>query len=291
MLAHFLPDAWRVLRICQSLNVPVAAVAHGSDALVRRNAASHVGVSAEQMLKNWERMVDAVDLFLPVSKFLERALVDRGVPTEKVQQHYLGVPIHEGIKNDRDDLRYDVGFIGRLRENKGYREFLKTVNGLSATLPKLRVLIAGDGPGMAEVEAWAEGMRTRVHTLDVLGSVPSETVPRLLASVGVVCCPSIPVESGAAEGLGLVALEAQQVGTPVVVYDTGGLPETLVPGRTGFVVTAGDTSAMVERVREILSTPNMRAAMGERGRSFVRSEFDLVDQTRSLEDVLKARVL
>ncbi len=73
------------------------------------------------------------------------------------------------------------------------------------------------------------------------------------------------------EGLGLVFLEAAATGLPVLVGDSGGSPETVLPGRTGFVVT--DVDAIVEGLEILLADPQSARQMGAEGRRFVEREF------------------
>jgi phosphatidylinositol alpha-1,6-mannosyltransferase len=73
------------------------------------------------------------------------------------------------------------------------------------------------------------------------------------------------------EGLGLVFLEAAASGLPVLTGDSGGSPETILPGVTGFVVS--DDDAIVEGLRLVLDDPEMAAAMGRAGRDRVLAEY------------------
>jgi phosphatidylinositol alpha-1,6-mannosyltransferase len=73
------------------------------------------------------------------------------------------------------------------------------------------------------------------------------------------------------EGLGLVYLEAAATGLPVLAGDSGGSPETVIPGVTGFIVS--DVHAIVEGLEILLSDPDAARAMGAAGRRFVEDEF------------------
>lgn len=73
------------------------------------------------------------------------------------------------------------------------------------------------------------------------------------------------------EGLGLVFLEAASSGVPVLVGDSGGSPETVLQGDTGFVVS--DVDAIVEGLEILLSDLPSARRMGARGRQFVQREF------------------
>jgi phosphatidylinositol alpha-1,6-mannosyltransferase len=74
------------------------------------------------------------------------------------------------------------------------------------------------------------------------------------------------------EGLGLVYLEAQACGRPAIAGDSGGAPEAVIPGETGFVVPGRDHRALAARIVELLGDPARARAMGEAGRRFVEAD-------------------
>jgi phosphatidylinositol alpha-1,6-mannosyltransferase len=71
------------------------------------------------------------------------------------------------------------------------------------------------------------------------------------------------------EGLGIVYLEASATGVPVVAGRSGGAPESVLQGRTGFVVDGRSTDQIAEAVSRILKDPDLAARMGEAGRRWV----------------------
>ena len=77
------------------------------------------------------------------------------------------------------------------------------------------------------------------------------------------------------EGLGRVIVEAQAMQTPVVAYATGGVPEGIVEGRTGFLVPTGDITGLTARLRELLASSSLRTSMGTRGREAAETHFSL----------------
>ena len=80
------------------------------------------------------------------------------------------------------------------------------------------------------------------------------------------------------EGLGIVYLEASATGLPVVGGDSGGAPDAIIDGETGYVVPGGDTAAVADRLGALLADPAGAAAMGEKGQAWVEREWtwDLV---------------
>src|SRR5581483_10229214 len=75
------------------------------------------------------------------------------------------------------------------------------------------------------------------------------------------------------EGLGIVFLEASAVGLPVIAGDSGGAPDAVRDGETGFVVDGRDTRQLAERLIELLRDGELRARLGTAGRAWVEQEW------------------
>lgn len=124
---------------------------------------------------------------------------------------------------------------------------LAIVGGPSGTpdaVARLRALAAG------------EGIADRVS---LLPPRPHEELPGVYAAADVVVVPS------RSESFGLVALEAQACGRPIVAADVGGLRHVVDPGRSGFLVTGGDHRAFSSRLLRILADPQLATRMGRSG--------------------------
>lgn len=92
------------------------------------------------------------------------------------------------------------------------------------------------------------------------------------------------------EGFGISAIEASCRGKPVLVSDQGGMPETIVPGRTGFAVPPDATEAVVQVLTRWAADPELRAATGAAGREFSRTEFTPHASATRLHQHLQSQV-
>jgi N-acetyl-alpha-D-glucosaminyl L-malate synthase BshA len=128
-----------------------------------------------------------------------------------------------------------------------------------------RLVMCGDGPERAGAEALAKD-----HSVadDVLFA---GQVPNIADYLSVADLLLLPSET---ESFGLAALEAMACETPVIATRTGGLPEVVRDGETGYLVEVGDTRTMAERAVEILSNEKMRREMGARGRAWAVERFN-----------------
>ncbi|WP_135533228.1 glycosyltransferase family 4 protein [Halostella pelagica] len=190
------------------------------------------------------------------------------VPTAPIRDHLLdtvGIDSHvEVVSNGIDTERFRptdpaafrekyglegetlVGYTGRHGYEKRLSDLLEAAEGLDIT-----VVLGGDGPARADLEAQAE--RT---DLDVrfLGFLDRDEMPAFYSALDVFAFPS-PVETQ-----GLVALEANACGTAVVAVDSGALSETIDDGVTGYHFTPGNVAAFREKIEDALAD---RERLGE----------------------------
>ncbi|MGH2683071.1 MAG: D-inositol-3-phosphate glycosyltransferase [Actinomycetota bacterium] len=163
------------------------------------------------------------------------------------------------------DGRRMILFVGRLQRLKGPDVAIRAFAEAARRRPDLfdeavLVLMGGpSGPGrpgaeMARLERLARevGVAGRVRFVP---PVPHQELPAFYAAADVVVMPS------RSESFGLVALEAQSCGVPVVASAVGGLPYVVADGQTGFLVPPGDHQAFADRLVLLLGHPGLRARL------------------------------
>lgn len=164
----------------------------------------------------------------------------------------LGVPLHAKV----------VAFVGRLQEFKGPQVLIRAVAELFRQDPdrNLRVLISGGPSGTsATPEEYRElarelGVERRIRFLEPR---PPQELVALYQSADIVAVPSYN------ESFGLVAMEAQATGTPVVAARVGGLPITVAEGETGLLVDGHDPADWADALAQLLDNDETRIRMGE----------------------------
>jgi len=87
------------------------------------------------------------------------------------------------------------------------------------------------------------------------------------------------------EAFGQTALEAISCGIPVVAFDTGGIPDTVIDGETGLLVPVGSVSGLTAAIQRLLGDPGLRAELGERGRAHAVENFGLDRQVEAYQDL------
>ncbi len=148
------------------------------------------------------------------------------------------------------------------------------------------LMLVGDGPYRPALQRLAASTGVADSVL-FTGPVAGEELPGYYDAANVFAMPCRTRRAGLdVEGLGIVYLEASATGLPVVAGDSGGAPDAVLDGETGYVVPGRSVPAVAARLAGLLADPAGSAAMGEKGRSFVEREwsFDLV--ARRLQEIL-----
>ncbi|MGH3313458.1 MAG: glycosyltransferase family 4 protein [Streptomyces sp.] len=159
--------------------------------------------------------------------------------------------------------------VSRLVPRKGQDTLIRAMPRILAAVPDAMLLIVGGGPyrGKLEKLAAATGVAGSVR---FTGAVPWAELPAHYGAGDVFAMPCRTRRGGLdVEGLGIVYLEASATGLPVVAGDSGGAPDAVLTGETGWVVRGGVTEDVAGRVSTLLADPGLRARMGERGRDWV----------------------
>jgi glycosyltransferase involved in cell wall biosynthesis len=270
--AHFAPDGLNALSLARSLRVPLVVTLHGYD-VTKRDDREH------DYRKLWEQ----ASLFLCVSSFIYQRALERGFPARKLRVQYIGVD--EQIftaSNECLPLSQGVLFVGRLVEKKGCEYLIEAMRRVQSAMPEARLTVIGDGPLRSVLEAKAHGLGV---TVDFLGAQNSETIRRHIRQAAVFSAPSVTAQNGDSEGFGIVFIEAQAMGVPVVAFRHGGIPEAVSDGETGLLAPERDIPGLAERMLHYLSDEARRRAAGDAGRTFVRERFSLRQRTAELESI------
>jgi glycogen(starch) synthase len=158
--------------------------------------------------------------------------------------------------------------LGRFIPAKGFDLALQAVSHLVREFPDLEVVIAGDGPERASLQAQAMQLGLE-HSIEFTGWLTPDEVPDLINTATLLLMPS------RREGLPLVAIEAAQMGRPVVATRIGGLPEIIVPEQTGKLVEPEDVEGLTAALASILRDSDNARRMGEAARRRAKEHFAL----------------
>jgi glycosyltransferase involved in cell wall biosynthesis len=230
-------------------------------------------IDRRSVLRRWAkgRLLSRYDQVLGVSDFVARCMVEEGW-WGKVGRfwHFVNLNRFRPDPADAQQIRRELGaedafvivVVAQLIPEKGIQVLLEAM----PALPECTQLwIIGQGPhrhGLESVTAGL-GVASRVR---FLGS--QSRVERFMRGADVAVCPSLW-----AEAAGLVNLEAQAVGLPVVASAVGGIPEFVRHEQTGLLFPPGDRSALQQCVHALWSNPALRESLSRGALAHARGEF------------------
>jgi glycosyltransferase involved in cell wall biosynthesis len=166
-----------------------------------------------------------------------------------------------------DDVPLVVA-VGRLVAKKGFEYLIDAAAQLKAEFPTLRVVIAGDGDLAPSLTARAQSAGV-ASVVQLLGRIPHQDVPVLLAAADVAVTPSVHDEAGNVDGLPNTMMETMASGTPLVATRAGGIGAIAIDGETARLVAERDAAALASAIADLLRHPAARTAIGSRARELV----------------------
>ncbi len=220
--------------------------------LVSRSADRFVSVSRadQRRMVEIERIDPARTLFVPIGIAPPKPASGRDVRAE------LGIPATAPV----------IGAVGLMRPQKALPVLLRAALELRREWPDIQVLLVGDGPERAGLEAMTRelGLQSTVRFLGLRGDVSD-----VLSAVDVAVCTSN------FEGTPAAILEYMEAELPVVATSVGGIPDLIESGVHGLLVSTEDPDAIAKATAELLRDPRRAREMGAQGRRRRRAEFNL----------------
>ncbi len=291
-----LAAAWRLSRVIKQLQpdivhahdphgVAMAALALSMSTqpntprlVAARRVDFHLGRHA---LSRWKYR--QVDCFICASDAIRRMLLGDGVPSARA------VTVHEGIDLARveaappAELHKElwlpqhapvVGNVAALVPHKGQRHLVDAAAEVVRQQPDARFIIAGEGELGESIAHQIRSHQLEKHVFLVGFRTDVLSLHKAF---------DIFVMSSVTEGLGTSLLDAMACGKPVVATRTGGIPEVVADGETGFLVPPRDHAAMADAIVRLLADPPLRQRMGAAGLARVQEQFTV---ERMVQDTL-----
>lgn len=267
--AHFGPNGLWALRLREigAVEGGIITTFHGADVTV---------VPRRRGLQCYRALFDAGVTCTYSSDFVGRHLREMGAESRQLVKLPVGVDPERFDFRKREKSKNEkvtVVTIARLVEVKGVSYALRAMAETVGAFPAVRYVIVGDGPLRPNLERLAARLGIQ-EVVSFLGARTHEQIRALLEKADVFVLSSTKAPNGAEEAQGLVLLEAQAAGLPVVATRVGGIPESVLDEVSGFVVPDRDTRALAERLIYLCKHPERRATMGRAGRKHVAEKYN-----------------
>jgi phosphatidylinositol alpha-1,6-mannosyltransferase len=240
------------------------SIAPGTHALMRRatSRAARVPVMCSAFIARVVRT--AVPIGVPVSVMYPGADLDRFRPDLPHEDLRAAHGVGDGPL---------VVCVSRLVARKGQDMLIRALPRIRRRVPDATLMIVGGGPYEDRLRRLAT--ETEDGSVVFVGQVSETDLPRYYRAGDVFAMPCRTRLGGLeVEGWGNVFIEAAACARPVVVGDSGGARESLVPGETGLLVDGSNVDQVADAVASLLGDPGRAEAMGLAGRARVEASFD-----------------
>lgn len=267
-------DGYLGLWLRRWFKLPFVVYAHGNEILDLMQGCSETPRLAL-------READGV---LAVSRFTAGLVLQAGVHPDRIHVVYTGCDVDRfrPASPNMELRRRLLGTthtgpvlltVGTLTPRKGHDMVIRALPRLLEKVADAVYLVIGDGPSRAYLEAVAVSTGVRDHVI-FAGQVPDSELPDVYALSDVFVMPSRDQpDTCDVEGFGLVFLEANACGKPVVGGRSGGIPEAIADGVTGLLVNPRDPEDIASCLARILTAPDLARELGEQGRLRVTRDF------------------
>ena len=174
--------------------------------------------------------------------------------------------------------------VGRLVKKKGHETVVRSLPLILKEFPNLHYLIVGDGPERGQLQELVQQNGLGGHVIFV-GNVPHAELGDYYRAADIFCMINQRDESGDIESFGMVFIEANSAGKPVVGGRSGGTAQSIVDGETGLLCEPGNPSHAAEQLRLLLRNADLRARMGNAGLARAHREFDWDSRAAQLFEI------
>ena len=215
------------------------------------------------------------DIFIYISETGKKKIIALGCSESKMHKNPMGIDVSdfkfkERVLTENQEIR--ILSVGRLVEMKGREYAIRAIAELKDKYP-IHYDIVGDGPLRQELQSLIEDLNLN-DTVRLWGWASTEQRDELYERAHLFVHPSVTSSDGNQEGQGVVLLEAQAHGIPVIATRHGAFPDSVRDGQTAFLVPEKDVQALKGVIEKLIQHASDWPKIGHCGRLFVSGHFD-----------------
>lgn len=289
-VGQILPVGTAVFILNKFFKIPYMVYCHGMDVMTAAQSPRKKKL-AQKILKNAEFVVAN-------SEFTKEKVLDYGVRAQDVMVVYPcpNMKLRRNVANEEiDELKNKYGLrnkkiiltTGRLVERKGHDVVLGALHKLKESVPNVHYAIIGEGPQEEAVGRMIKILKLE-ESVTLVGKATDYELATWYEACDVFVMISRQLKDEDAEGFGIVYLEANMFGKPVVAGKSGGVAEAVLDNETGILVEPTNPHEIISTMERLLKDPEEARRLGENGRKRVENEFQWKKQAAPLvERIMK----
>ncbi|WFN35012.1 glycosyltransferase family 4 protein [Methanogenium sp. S4BF] len=274
--------------LAQSLTVPIIVLRLlGKKVILILGASdSKMGQSKNDCLLSILGFIDQVNFFFANSLIIYSQNLIKEWNLENYQKkiviahrHFLDLNLFTITSPPMSKRAPIIGYIGRFSPEKGIQHFTQALPAILSNNQDIRVFICGDGQLEKTIETYLqeEDLTDRV---ELLAWIPHDELPQYLNQLRLLVLPSHT------EGLPNIMLEAMACGTPVLATPVGAIPDVIIDGKTGFIMSNNSPECIAKNVMRVLNSLDLEQ-IAENGRQFVQTNFTFDREVARWKEVLE----
>ena len=221
----------------------------------------------------------SIDSLAYLGDFTQRA-ISKSLSKESAQKMVKiapGIDVDHFCPQDSTALRKELGLenkrvivsVGRLVHRKGQDHLIQAMPEILKSVPDAHILMVGQGPYLSHLKKLVARNKLDDH-VSFIGRIQYNQLPQYICAGDIFAMPSRSRFFGLeVEGLGIVYLEASACGLPVIAGSSGGAPDAVVNGVTGFVVDGENDQEIASVAINLLKDIDGAKAMGQAGRGWI----------------------
>lgn len=299
LVGQVLPVGTIALVLKRFLGISYTVMTHAMDVTLLMNADA-----ARRKKALLDRILRNASAVTTVSEYTATQLESLGVEREKI--HIIPPCPHiDATRMSQDALaqaqaasaRLDAEYllegksviltVARLHERKGVDMVLGALTHVLNEYPNAVYVIAGDGPELETLEQIVR-VRNLEQSVIFLGAISDAEITQWYARADMFIMASRELENGDVEGFGIVFLEAGSFGKPVIGGNSGGVPDAIIDGKTGFLVDPNDTKMIAEGILALLTNSIVAGTLGDAAQKRVREQFQWPVQAERLQHIINS---
>lgn len=243
-----------------------------------------------------DSVLQKVDHFYPVSDYTAGILKQMGVDESKITVMINGTDPDQFYPIDSTPFKKKLGLtknkiiltITRLVERKGIDTVIAALPNVIRQIPDVHYLIVGEGEDGKRLRKLVEYHQLE-EQVTFTGKIPYEELNEYYNAADLFVMPS-KTQIPDVEGFGIVFLEANACGLPVIGSDSGGIPSAIRNGVTGYIIPEANHVKLAEKIIELLNNPEKSHIIGRQGRKWVTEEANWEQLSRKLFEDLSVRL-
>ncbi|MEM4723706.1 MAG: glycosyltransferase [Candidatus Hadarchaeum sp.] len=304
---HFYPFAWRVFREFHPEVVQIDEEPYSLSALqfalgARRCGAKVFFYTKQNILKHYpypfsafeNKLFHLSDRAVALTEEVAAVLRAKGysklihVIPHAVELTWFRPRDLSGLRQELNLGNMVVGYVGRIWKDKGLEEFLRAIYILREKGIEAKGLIIGSGPDERFVQDMIQELHLNQEIVRI-PAVPHNRISDFYNCIDLLCLPSRTTAHWK-EQFGRVLIEAMACGVPVVGSDSGAIPYVIRETGGGLIFRERDPEDLAEKLIYLLSNPEERQKLGQRGQESVRQKYSYEMVAKQFYEVYQALI-